>query len=67
MEIKINKEIREYTENMFFGLSFRQFFFSLFAALGYNCLRFIKKQIRYRNYILALHFDCSSTNSFWLY
>lgn len=33
MEIKINKEIRDYTETMFFGLSARQFFFSL-AALA---------------------------------
>ncbi len=37
MEIKINKEIRNYTESMFFGLSVRQFFFSLAgiaAAVG---------------------------------
>lgn len=33
MEIKINREIREYTETMFFGLSVRQFFFSI-AALA---------------------------------
>lgn len=33
MEVKINKEIRDYTESMFFGLSIRQFFFSL-AAIG---------------------------------
>ena len=32
MEIKINKEIKEYNETMFFGLSVRQFFFSLFAG-----------------------------------
>ena len=32
MEIKINKEIREYTESMFFGLSLRQFIFSLLAC-----------------------------------
>lgn len=32
MEIKINKEIREYTESMFFGLSLRQFIFSVFAC-----------------------------------
>ena len=31
MEIKMNKEIRDYAETMFFGLSFRQF---LFSALG---------------------------------
>ena len=33
MEVKINKEIRNYTESMFFGLSMRQFIFSLFAVL----------------------------------
>ena len=33
MEVKINREIRDYTESMFFGLSFRQFIFSL-AAIG---------------------------------
>ena len=32
MEIKINKEIREYNETMFFGLSVRQFVFSLVAC-----------------------------------
>ena len=31
MEIKINREIRNYTESMFFGLSMRQFFFSVMA------------------------------------
>ena len=31
MEVKINREIRDYTESMFFGLSMRQFFFSVFA------------------------------------
>ena len=31
MEVKINKEIRNYTESMFFGLSLRQFIFSLLA------------------------------------
>lgn len=32
MEVKINREIREYTESMFFGLSMRQFFFSVSAC-----------------------------------
>ena len=32
MEVKINKEIRNYTESMFFGLSLRQFVFSLLAV-----------------------------------
>ena len=43
MEIKINKEIRNYTESMFFGLSMRQFFFAVigvgFAVLMYFLLR----------------------------
>lgn len=29
MEVKINREIREYTESMFFGLSLRQCIFSV--------------------------------------
>ena len=33
LEVKINREIRNYTESMFFGLSMRQFFFSV-AAMG---------------------------------
>lgn len=32
MEIKINKEIRGYTESMFFGLNLRQFLFSVLAV-----------------------------------
>lgn len=32
MEVKINREIRNYTESMFFGLSMRQFVFSLLAV-----------------------------------
>lgn len=32
MEVKINKEIRNYTESMFFGRSLRQFIFSLLAC-----------------------------------
>ena len=31
-EVKINREIREYTESMFFGLSLRQFVFSVLAC-----------------------------------
>lgn len=31
MEIKINREVRDYTESMFFGLSLRQTIFSVLA------------------------------------
>jgi len=33
LEAKINKEIRNYSESIFFGLSMRQFIFSLLAVL----------------------------------
>ena len=33
MEVKINREIRSYTESIFFGLSLRQFIFSVLACL----------------------------------
>ena len=32
MEVRINREIREYTESMFFGLTLRQFSFSVLAC-----------------------------------
>lgn len=32
MEVKINREIRNYTESMFFGLSMRQLVFSVLAV-----------------------------------
>lgn len=33
MEIKVNKEVRDYTESIFLGLSFRQFLFSVIACV----------------------------------
>ena len=41
MQVKINQEIREYTETIFFGLSPRQFFFSLFAVIVAVALYFL--------------------------
>ena len=41
MEVKINKDIREFTENVFFGLSFRQFVFSILACIVAVALYFI--------------------------
>ena len=34
MEVKMNKEIRDYQESMFFGLNFRQCAFSVLAILA---------------------------------
>ncbi|MFA0814766.1 MAG: PrgI family protein [Anaerofustis sp.] len=41
MEIKMNREIREYTESIFLGLSLRQFVFSLAAVLTAVLLYFM--------------------------
>lgn len=43
MEVKINREIRNYTESMFFGLSMRQFVFSVLAILVTVALYFLLK------------------------
>ena len=43
MEVKINKEIRAYTESMFFGLSMRQFIFSILAVVVAVGLYFLLK------------------------
>lgn len=45
MEVKINREIRNYTESMFFGLSLRQFVFSL-LAVGVAVLLLSKNDIQ---------------------
>ena len=45
MEVKINKEIRNYTESMFFGLSMRQFIFSVLAIAVAVILYFVLKPI----------------------
>lgn len=34
MEVRVNKEIRDYSENMFFGLTLRQFFFSVLGCIA---------------------------------
>ena len=41
MEVKINKEIREYTESLFFGLSMRQCVFSALACIIAICIYFL--------------------------
>ena len=43
LEVKINREIRNYTESMFFGLSMRQFVFSALALLVAVGLYFLLK------------------------
>ena len=43
MEVKINKEIRNYTESVYFGLSLRQFIFSIAACVVAVILYFALK------------------------
>ena len=43
MEVRINREIRNYTENMFFGLTLRQFIFSVCACAAAVGLYFLLK------------------------
>lgn len=45
MEVKINKEIRQYTESIFFGLSLRQFICSVLACIVAVGIYFIFKPI----------------------
>lgn len=43
MEVKINKDIREFSESIFFGLSLRQFIFSVLACVVAVVLYFVLK------------------------
>ena len=43
VEVKINKEIRDYTEKVYFGLSLRQFIFSLLACVVAVVVYFLLK------------------------
>ena len=56
MEIRINKEIKDYHESLFFGLSTRQFICSV-AAVGAAVGIYFRteKLYRQRNGILALY------------
>ncbi|MCQ2148511.1 MAG: PrgI family protein [Bacteroidales bacterium] len=43
MEVRINKEIREYSENVYFGLTLRQFFFSALGCIAAIGIYFLCK------------------------
>ena len=45
MEVRINREIREYTESMFFGLNLRQFICSVLACVAATGLYFYLKPL----------------------
>jgi len=44
MEVKVNKEIRDYTESMFFGLSMRQFLCSVLGCGAAVAAYFLLKE-----------------------
>ena len=57
MEVKINREIRNYTEAMFFGLSMRQFIFSACACVvAVGTLFPAQALCRHGNRIVDVHF-----------
>ena len=45
MEIKINKEIRNYKEAIFFGLTFRQFIYTILACATALIVHFLLKNV----------------------
>lgn len=55
MEVKINKDIREFTENVYFGLNLRQFIFSVLACIMAIGLYFL---LRHRFGIETLSWVC---------
>lgn len=61
MEIKMNKEILEYKETIFFGLTMRQFIFSLLACIVAVVLYFVlKPYLRNRNIIVGMYSKCNT-------
>ena len=68
MEVKINREIRNYTEAMFFGLSLRQFiFFCLCLRGGGGHLFFAQALCRHGNRIVDVHFGSRTLCGSWLH
>ena len=66
MEVKINREIRNYTESMFFGLSLRQFIFSVLACGVAVGLYFFAQTVCWHgNRIVGVHFGCCSVCGTW--
>ena len=65
MEVKINKEIRNYTESMFFGLSLRQFIFLSFLRRGGGFVFPSPPTVWYGNPQLGLYLRCCSPLRLW--
>lgn len=67
MEVKINREIRNYTEAMFFGLSLRQF---IFFRIGLRCsgrnIFFAETVCRNGDRVMDVYFGSGSVRSPWV-
>ncbi len=67
MEVKINREIRNYTESMFFGLSLRQFIFSVSRLWCCGRTVFLAQTVcRNGNRIMDVYFGSCSVRSPWV-
>ena len=52
MEVRINKEVRNYQESLFFGLSLRQFLFALLAVLvAFGLVAYVISNITVRSMV----------------
>ena len=68
MEIKMNKDIREYKESIFFGLSMRQTFFFCLVLLGSGGMLLCFKALSGGGaYQLGLHPGGLALRCTWLY
>ena len=67
MEIKINREIKEYNETMFFGLSVRQFVFALVVCGGSRNLFWLPVFYGNGNTLVALYAWCCTLCGNWIY
>lgn len=67
MEIKINREIREYTEAMYFGLSLRQFICAVLPAALLWAFIFCSAPIWGWNRQLGVHVGSGSLCGHWFY
>lgn len=67
MEVKINREIRNYTEAMFFGLSLRQFIFSVLACgVAVGIYFFAETVCRNGDRVMDVYFGSGSVRSPWV-
>ena len=66
MEVKINREIRNYTEAVFFGLSLRQIIFSVCAlAVSVGVFFLLKPMLGKSEFLTPKKLTFKSTNTYY--